>query len=64
VSNQQLHIKIGHVGEPNLHIIADAKMWLGFLTKERFIVWALLCGQIRFRGFLKLFVAFGKCFPE
>lgn len=64
VRNQQLSVDEGYVGKPDLHIIADAKTWLGFLKKERFIVWALLRGKIRLRGPLKLLIAFGKCFPE
>lgn len=64
IQNQKLSVAEGHVGEPNLQIIADAQTWLGFLKKERFIVWALLLGKIRLKGSLKLLIAFGKCFPE
>ena len=38
--------------------------WIGFLRKERNIVWALLRRKIRLQGPLKLLVAFGKCFPQ
>jgi len=63
IQNQKLSVAEGHIGEPNLQIIADAQTWLGFLKKERFIVWALLLGKIRLKGSLKLLLAFGKCFP-
>ena len=38
--------------------------WLGFLRKERSLVWALLTRQVRLKGPLRLLVAFGKCFPS
>ncbi|MFQ5931279.1 MAG: 2Fe-2S iron-sulfur cluster-binding protein, partial [Nitrospiraceae bacterium] len=53
----------GHVGVPNLRVTADTRTWLGFLAKERNLVWALLTRKIRLKGSPKLLVAFGKCFP-
>jgi Fe-S-cluster-containing hydrogenase component 2 len=64
IRNQKLTIQDGHVGQPDLHVTADSKTWIGFLKKERNIVWALVRRKIRLKGPLKLLVAFGKCFPE
>lgn len=41
-----------------------ANTWVGFLAKEKILVWALLTRRIRMRGSPKLLVAFGKCFPS
>ena len=43
---------------------ADSETWLGFLAKERSLLWALLRRRIRIKGSLKLLVTFGKCFPS
>lgn len=64
IQQQKISVLDGHVGRPDLHITADSQTWLGFLRKERNIVWALLRRKIRLQGPLKLLVAFGKCFPQ
>ena len=58
-----LQVQDGHQGEADLHVTADSQTWLGFLGKERNVLWALLRRKIRLKGPLKLLVAFGKCFP-
>ncbi len=64
IRDQKISVKEGHVGRPDLHVIADSKTWVGFLRKEQNVVWALLRRKIRLQGPLKLLVAFGKCFPQ
>ena len=64
IRDQKISVNKGHVGQPDLHITSDAETWIGFLRKERNIVWALLRRKIRLDGPLKLLVAFGKCFPQ
>jgi Fe-S-cluster-containing hydrogenase component 2/putative sterol carrier protein len=64
IKDQKLTVQEGHVGQPDLHVTADSQTWLGFLRKEKNIVWALLRRKIRLAGPLKLLVAFGKCFPQ
>ncbi|MDB5339728.1 MAG: flavodoxin reductase family 1 [Planctomycetaceae bacterium] len=64
IRKQQLSVKEGHVGQPDLRVTADSQTWIGFLRKEKNIVWALLRRKIRLAGPLKLLVAFGKCFPQ
>ena len=51
-------------GRPDMHVTADAQTWLGFLAKEKNLVWALLTRKIRIKGSPKLLIAFGKCFPS
>lgn len=64
IQEQKLSVKEGHIGQPDLHVTADSQTWIGFVRKERNVVWALLRRKIRFAGPLKLLVAFGKCFPQ
>jgi putative sterol carrier protein len=64
IQDQKLSVKEGHVGQPDLHVTADSQTWIGFLRKEKNVVWALLRRKIRLDGPLKLLVAFGKCFPQ
>jgi Fe-S-cluster-containing hydrogenase component 2 len=59
-----LQVQEGHQGEPHLRVIADSETWLGFLAKERSLLWALLRRRIRIKGNPKLLIEFGKCFPS
>ncbi len=59
-----LQVQDGHQGEADLLVTADSETWLGFLSKERSLLWALLRRRIRINGSPKLLVAFGKCFPS
>ncbi len=59
-----LQVQDGHQGDADLRVSADSETWLGFLAKERSLLWALLRRKIRIKGSPKLLVAFGKCFPS
>ncbi len=63
IRDGELTVEDGHVGEPSLRVRADAATWLGFVRKEKSLVWALLRRKIRLTGSPKHLVAFGKCFP-
>lgn len=64
IRDKKISVQEGHVGQADLHVTADSQTWIGFLRKEKSVVWALLRRKIRLRGPLKLLVAFGKCFPQ
>ncbi len=64
IQEQKISVKEGYVGQSDLHVTADSQTWIGFLRKEKNVVWALLRRKIRLAGPLKLLVAFGKCFPD
>ena len=64
IQKQKLSVNEGHVGKPDLLVTADSQTWIGFLRKEKNVVWALLRRKIRLDGPLKLMMAFGKCFPR
>src|SRR5262249_24023882 len=59
-----VQVRDGHEGEADLRVTAASATWLGFLAKERSLLWALLRRRIRIKGSPKLLVAFGKCFPS
>jgi ferredoxin len=64
VRNQELEVTQGHVGQADIAVTADSETWLGFLAKERNLLWALLRRKIRIKGSPRLLLAFGKCFPS
>src|SRR5262245_60396004 len=64
IRNQRLEVTDGHHGEADISVTADSQTWLGFLAKERSLVWALLRRKIRIKGPPRLLLAFGKCFPS
>jgi NAD-dependent dihydropyrimidine dehydrogenase PreA subunit len=64
IRDGSLQVTDGHQGDSNLHVIADSETWLGFLAKDRSLLWALLRRRIRIKGSPRLLVAFGKCFPS
>ncbi|MEW6209917.1 MAG: SCP2 sterol-binding domain-containing protein, partial [Acidobacteriota bacterium] len=64
IRNRSLRVEDGHIGEADLRIEADSQTWLGFLRKEKNILWALLRRKIKIKGSPRLLLAFGRCFPS
>jgi len=64
IQNRKLTIENGRLGNADLHVTADSASWIGFIRKERNLVWELLTGKIKLRGSPLLLLAFGKCFPS
>jgi alkyl sulfatase BDS1-like metallo-beta-lactamase superfamily hydrolase len=64
IRDGSLQVQHGHKSEADLVVTADSETWLGFLAKERSLVWALLRRKIVLRGSPRLLVAFGRCFPS
>ncbi len=64
IRERQLRVEPGLVGAADCAITADAATWLGFLRKEKSIVWAIVRRRVRVTGKLSLLTAFGKCFPS
>ena len=64
IREDTLQVQDGHQGEADLLVTADSDTWLGFLAKERSLLWALLRRKIRIKGSPRLLVGFGKCFPS
>jgi ferredoxin len=64
IRDKTIRVVDGHEETPDLRLTADSETWLGFLAKERSLLWALLRRKIRIKGSPRLLVAFGKCFPS
>jgi len=64
IREKTLRIQEGHIGQPQLRIIADSRTWIRFIRKEVSILVALLTRRIRLKGSPQLLLAFGKCFPS
>lgn len=64
IRDETLTVQSGLIGSPDCAVTSDAATWLGFLRKERSIVWAILRRKVRVKGRLSLLNAFGKCFPS
>jgi ferredoxin len=64
IRDKTVSVQKGLHGTPDCAITADADRWLGFLRKERSIIWAVIRRKVRVKGPLRLLTAFGKCFPS
>jgi ribosomal protein L15E len=64
IRDQKLKVERGLIGTATCEIRADAATWLGFLRKERSIVWAIIRRRVRVRRGISWLTRFGKCFPS
>jgi ferredoxin len=64
VRDGTIRIDNGLRGVCNIHVTADSETWLGFLAKEKNLLWSLLNRRIRIRGNPKWIRAFARCFPS
>ncbi len=64
IRGKAVQVREGHVGTAGLRITADSQWWLGFLAKDRSLVWGLLRRKLRLRGSPKLLRDFAKCFSS
>jgi len=64
IRDKAVQVIEGHVGTAGLCVTADSQWWLGFLAKERSLLWGLIRRRLRLKGSPRLLLAFGKCFPS
>jgi ferredoxin-NADP reductase/Fe-S-cluster-containing hydrogenase component 2 len=64
IKDRKIDVRDGLIGDPDIRVTADSKTWLGFLAKEKSLLWALILRRIRISGDPRLLLAFGKCFPS
>jgi ferredoxin len=64
IKNKTLEVTPGHAGTPDLHLTADSKTWVGFISKEKSLIGALLQRKIRLKGSPRLMKEFARCFPS
>ena len=63
IRDKAIQVQTGLVDTADCAVIADSDTWLGFLRKEKSIVWAIVRRKILVKGKPSLLMAFGKCFP-
>jgi len=64
IRDKTVRVSRGHGGTAGLRVTADSKWWLGFVTKDRNLLWGLVRRKLRLKGNPKLLATFGKCFPS
>jgi len=64
IREKTVSVQEGHIGQPQLRILADSRTWIRFVRKEVNLIVALLTRRIRLKGSPRLLLAFGKCFPS
>ena len=64
IKKQNLTLTEGHIGRPDLNIIADSKTWISFLAREQNLLLALATRKIRIKGSPLLMKKFANCFPS
>jgi ferredoxin len=64
IRDQAVAVSEGHVGSADLRVTADSRWWLGFVAKERSLLWGLLRRRLRLKGSPRLLRAFAKCYPS
>ena len=64
IRDKTVHVSEGREGTADLQVTADSQWWLGFLAKERNLLWGLVRRKLRLKGSPRLLLAFGKCFPS
>lgn len=64
IRNKQLEVQEGLKGSPDMHVTADSRTWIAFLSKEKGLLGALIGRKIRLKGSPRLMKAFARCFPS
>ena len=64
IRDQKLTVESGLHGRADCTVRADSDTWLGFLRKEKNIVWSVLTGGIGISGRRLLMKDFARCFPS
>ncbi len=64
IKKQILTVTEGHIGKPDIKIVADSKTWISFLAKEKNLLVAMATRKIKIKGSLLLMKKFAECFPS
>jgi ferredoxin len=62
IKNKTIEVTPGHAGTADVQIYADAQTWLRVMHKESSMVKEIIFRNIRVKGPMNLFKAFGRCF--
>ncbi len=63
IKNKTISVQQDLVGKADLHVTADSRTWIKFLSKETNLLAALVTRKIKIKGSPKLMKAFARCFP-
>jgi hypothetical protein len=63
IRDKTIQVSEGLVGTAAIRVTVDSQWWIGFLAKERNLVWGLMRRKLCIKGSPILLSAFGKCFP-
>lgn len=64
IDNGELIVHDGFVGEPDVRVRADGRLWLDIVSNRRSAVFAVITGRLKVRGDRKLLQKFAACFPR
>lgn len=64
IKEHHITVTVGHVGKPDLELVADSETWISFLAKEKNLLAALATRKIRIKGSPSLMKKFAACFPS
>ena len=64
VDDGTLEVEDGLVGEPDLTVRAESRVWLEIIEKRRSPILAVLTGRLATRGDRSLLTRFATCFPR
>jgi epoxyqueuosine reductase QueG len=64
IDDGTLEVEPGLVGEPDLRVRADVRVWLDIVSKRRSPVAAVLTGRLKVQGPRALLGRFSACFPR
>lgn len=63
IAHQKIEVRRGPAEEADVRITADAKTWLKVMNRQYSMINAIVLRKIRVKGDMRLFRAFGRCFP-
>ena len=64
IQDQKIEVARGLNGSADVTVRADGDTWLGYLARERNLIWALLTRRVRVSGSLAKLRGFERCFPR
>ena len=64
IADGHIETHAGHLGAPDVRVTVDSGTWLKILGRRLGVFAAIVRGKLRVRGSLRLFRAFGGCFPS
>jgi ferredoxin len=64
IQHKTIQVLEGHQRLADFRLTADSQTWIGFLAKNRNLLWAIFRRKIRIKGPIRFLQAFSRCFPS